>query len=39
MTIGGSTDNPISITVNDYTLIRNSDDHNSHFHDVTYLIT
>jgi len=39
MTVGGSTDNPITITVNDYTLVRNSDDHNSHFHDVTYMIT
>lgn len=39
MLIGGTSDNPVTITVNDYTLIRNSDDHNNHFHDVTYMIT
>ena len=39
MTIGGTSDNPVTITVNDYTLIRSSDDHNSQFHDVTYMIT
>jgi len=39
MTMGGTSDNPITITVNDYTLIRSADDHNSNFHDVTYTIT
>jgi hypothetical protein len=39
MTMGGTSDNPITITVNDYTLIRSADDHNSHFHDVAYIIT
>jgi hypothetical protein len=39
MTVGGTSDNPITINVNDYTLIRSADDHNSHFHDVTYMIT
>ena len=39
MTVGGTSDNPVTITVNDYTLIRSSDDHNSHFHDVPYIIT
>jgi hypothetical protein len=39
MTVGGTSDNPVTITVNDYTLIHSADDHISHFHDVTYLIT
>jgi hypothetical protein len=39
MTVGGTSDNPITITVNDYTLIRSADDHNSHFHEVAYIIT
>jgi hypothetical protein len=39
MTVGGTSDNPVTITVNDYTLIRSLDDHNSHFHDVPYIIT
>ena len=39
MTVGGTSDNPVTITVNDYTLIRSADDHISHFHDVAYLIT
>jgi hypothetical protein len=39
MTVAGTSDNPVTITVNDYTLIRSSDDHNSHFHDVPYIIT
>jgi hypothetical protein len=39
MTVGGSSDNPITITVNDYILLRSTDDHNSHFHDVTFIIT
>ena len=39
MTVGGTCDNPVTITLNDYTLIRSLDDHNSHFHDVPYIIT
>ena len=31
--------NPYSINVNDYTLVRHFDDHICHFHDVRYLIT
>jgi hypothetical protein len=38
-TVGGASDNPITISVNEYTLIRSADDHNSYFHDVTYMIT
>ena len=38
-TVGGTSDNPITISVNEYTLIRSADDHNSYFHDVTYMIT
>jgi hypothetical protein len=39
MLVGGTSDNPVTITVNDYTLIRSADDHISNFHDVTYSIT
>jgi hypothetical protein len=39
MLVGGTSDNPVTITVNDYTLIRSADDHISHFHDVVYSIT
>lgn len=35
----GGTDNPYTITVNDYTLIRGFDDHKITFHDVIYVIT
>ena len=35
----GGTDNPYTITVNDYTLIRGFDDHKITLHDVTYVIT
>lgn len=37
--LGGSTDNPCTISVNDYSLVRAFDDHEHVFHHVSFVIT